>query len=115
AGEAEQHGRMKQGRRRVLGLGHPGGRAQEVGIVRSDRPQALVERAAGANTDSDVRIGRNLPPPPMATLVFWIAATGLVMATINTIGVAADAYRWGLGAAQWPFHALHAGALVPIQ
>jgi hypothetical protein len=61
------------------------------------------------------RARRNLPPPPLATLVLWIAATGLVMATINTIGVAADAYRWGLGAAQWPFRALFAGSLVPIQ
>jgi hypothetical protein len=37
------------------------------------------------------------------------------MATINTIGVAADAYRWGLGAAQWPFRAVYAWSLVPIQ
>ena len=61
------------------------------------------------------RSRRNLPPPPMATLAFWIAATGLVMATINTIDVAADAYRWGLATAQWPFRALYAGSLVPIQ
>jgi hypothetical protein len=61
------------------------------------------------------RARRNLPPPPMATLVFWIVATGFVMVTIKTIGVAADAYRWGLGAAQWPFRALHAGSLVPLQ
>ena len=40
----------------------------------------------------------------------WIAATGLVMASINTIELAADAYRWGLGLAQWPIRALLAGA-----
>ena len=61
------------------------------------------------------RARRGLPPPPIATLVCWIIATGLVMATINTIGVAADAYRWGLGAAQWPFRAVHAWSLVPIR
>src|SRR5829696_2606369 len=55
-----------------------------------------------------------LPPPPLAVLAFWIVATGLVMATINTVGVAADAYRWGLGAAQWPFRALRAGSLVAL-
>ena len=27
----------------------------------------------------------------------------LVMATINTWGLAADGYRWGLGLLQWPF------------
>lgn len=32
----------------------------------------------------------------------WIAATGLVMATINTLDSAALCYRWGLAAVQWP-------------
>ena len=61
------------------------------------------------------RARRGLPPPSMATLRFWIIATGLVMATINTIDIAADAYRWGLGAAQWPLRALRTWSLVPIQ
>jgi hypothetical protein len=61
------------------------------------------------------RARRGLPPPPPMVLVGWIAATGLVMATINTIDLAGDAYRWGLGAAQWPLRALRAGALVPIR
>lgn len=61
------------------------------------------------------RARRGLPPPSPSTLVFWIAATGLVMATINTLHVAADAYRWGLGAAQWPLRALHARSLVHVQ
>ena len=55
------------------------------------------------------------PPPPPVVLVGWIAATGLVMATINTIEIAGDAYRWGLGVAQWPLRALWSGALVPIR
>lgn len=61
-----------------------------------------------------LRARRGLPPPPRATLLVWIVATGLVMVTINTIGVAADAYRWGLGAAQWPIRALRAWSLVRI-
>ena len=36
----------------------------------------------------------------------WIVATGLVMATINVWDTAADAYRWGLGIAQWPVRAI---------
>lgn len=60
------------------------------------------------------RARRGLPPPSLAMLLFWIIATGLVMATINTIDLAADAYRWALGAAQWPFRALRAWSLVPI-
>jgi hypothetical protein len=60
------------------------------------------------------RARRGLPPPPMATLGFWIVATGLVMVTIKTLGPAADAYRWGLGLAQWPVRALRAGELVSI-
>ncbi|MBN8609777.1 MAG: hypothetical protein J0L92_04305 [Deltaproteobacteria bacterium] len=56
--------------------------------------------------------------PSHAWSISWIVATGLVMATINTIDLAADAYRWGLGVAQWPFRALFAGAMldvVPVQ
>lgn len=61
------------------------------------------------------RARRGLPPPATAVLVAWIAATGLVMATINTLDGAADAYRWGLGLAQWPFRAVRAWSVVPIQ
>lgn len=43
-------------------------------------------------------------------LPVWLVATGFVMATINTLDVAAEAYEVGLGAAQWPAFAL--GALV---
>lgn len=35
-------------------------------------------------------------------------ATGVVFAATKTIPLAADAYRSGLGAIQWPFHALFA-------
>lgn len=56
------------------------------------------------------RARRGLPPPPRAVLVGWILATGLVMITINTLPLAADGYRWGLGAAQWPIMALRAWA-----
>jgi hypothetical protein len=35
-------------------------------------------------------------------------ATGIVFAATKTIPIAADAYRYGLGAIQWPFHALFA-------
>ena len=55
-----------------------------------------------------------MPPPSPAALLCWIIATGLVMATINTVDVAANAYRWGLGAAQWPWRALRAWSLVSI-
>lgn len=61
------------------------------------------------------RARRGLPPPSPVVLVGWIAATGLVMAMIKTIDVAGDAYRWGLGAMQWPLRALRTGALVPIR
>jgi hypothetical protein len=61
------------------------------------------------------RARRGLPPPSLATLVFWIVATGLVMATIKTLGAAADCYRWGLGAAQWPIRALRGWSLPAIQ
>lgn len=48
----------------------------------------------------------------------WIAATGLVMVAINTVDLAADGYRWGLGVAQWPLRAVLAGgpvALAPVR
>ncbi len=61
------------------------------------------------------RARRGLPPPPGTGLVFWIVATGLVMVTINTIHVAGDAYRWGLGVAQWPIRALRAWSFVRVQ
>ncbi len=38
-------------------------------------------------------------------------ATGVVFAAIKTIPLAADAYRIGLGALQWPFRAIKAGVL----
>jgi hypothetical protein len=60
------------------------------------------------------RARRGLPPPPIAVLLCWVLATGLVMATINTLDLAATAYRWGLGAAQWPFRALRTWSLLPI-
>ena len=41
-------------------------------------------------------------------LLGWVLATGLVMATINTMDVAAEAYRVGLAALQWPAFALGA-------
>lgn len=50
--------------------------------------------------------------PSRAWSLGWIVATGLVMATINTIDVAADVYRVGLGWAQQPFRSVLAGAWV---
>lgn len=41
-------------------------------------------------------------------LIYWTGATALVMATINVLEPAAFAYRWGLGAAQWPAYAVSA-------
>lgn len=61
------------------------------------------------------RAGRGLPPPSPATLVFWTVATGLVMITINTLHLAGDGYRWGLGVAQWPIRALRSWSWVHIQ
>jgi hypothetical protein len=60
------------------------------------------------------RARRGLPPPPVSTLIVWILATGLVMVTINTLDLAADGYRWGLGAAQWPIQALRSWSLPRI-
>lgn len=51
---------------------------------------------------------RRSAPPGNGHLVFWVIATGSVMATINTLDSAALAYRHGLGAAQWPVFAAHA-------
>lgn len=53
--------------------------------------------------------------PSRAWALTWIVLTGMVMATINTLDVAADGYRVGLAVAQWPFRALMAGALVPLR
>jgi hypothetical protein len=60
------------------------------------------------------RARRHLPPPPTTVLVFWLVATGMVMATINTIGLFAETYRWGLGAAQWPFRVLRSWSIVSV-
>lgn len=60
------------------------------------------------------RAHRGLPPPRHATLLCWIVATGLVMVTIKTLPLAADGYRWGLGAAQWPIVALRAWSWVAV-
>lgn len=64
------------------------------------------------------RARRGLPAPPRAALAFWIVATGLVMVAIKTLPLAADCYRWGLGAAQWPLVALRSWswpALHPVR
>jgi hypothetical protein len=48
---------------------------------------------------------------PHAHAVLWggLVSAGLVMVLINTSTVCADAYRVGLGAAQWPFRILWSG------
>lgn len=61
------------------------------------------------------RARRGEPPPPPGVLVACIAATGLAMVSIKTVDLAADAYRHGLGAAQWPLRALRAWSLVPLR
>jgi hypothetical protein len=43
-------------------------------------------------------------------VLYCTIATGIVFAATKTIPVAADAYRYGLGALQWPFHALFGNA-----
>lgn len=45
--------------------------------------------------------GRELGRAELPWIAFWCAATGAVMATINTLPEAAWAYRHGLGLAQW--------------
>lgn len=48
-------------------------------------------------------------------VVYCAIATGLVFAATKTIPVAAEAYRYGLGALQWPFHALFGnGRYAPV-
>ncbi|HJL18788.1 MAG TPA: hypothetical protein RMH99_24210 [Sandaracinaceae bacterium LLY-WYZ-13_1] len=44
---------------------------------------------------------RGLGRAELPVVAFWSAATGFVMATINTLPDAAWAYRHGLGLAQW--------------
>ena len=48
-----------------------------------------------------------------AVLLASLAATGFVMASINTWAPAAEAYRWGLAAAQQPFRCLLGGFTCP--
>lgn len=58
------------------------------------------------------RLGR--PASSNRTLLFWCAATGFVMATINIFDGAAWTYEWGLGLAQTPFRSLMAGHWVEV-
>jgi len=58
---------------------------------------------------------RGLPPPAATTLLAWIAVTGLAMVAIKTFGPAAGAYRWGLGAVQWPLRVLRSWSLVGLR
>lgn len=44
-----------------------------------------------------------------------VAATGLVMISINTLDAAAWLYRWGLGTVQWPLRVVLTGELPAIQ
>ena len=53
-------------------------------------------------------VGRWRGPSSMA-LAVWIVVVGFAFAAIQVWEPATDAYRWGLGAAQWPFRALAAG------
>lgn len=57
---------------------------------------------------------RGRPIGSNATLVSWVLATGVVMATINVFDEAAWCYRYGLAALQLPFRALLAGHAVPL-
>ena len=52
------------------------------------------------------RRARGAEPPGNGHLLFWVVATGTVMATINTLDAAAWTYRHGLALAQWPALAL---------
>lgn len=45
---------------------------------------------------------------PNGVLLGWAIATALAMITIRFEGPMAEAYRWGLGLAQWPFRAVAA-------
>jgi hypothetical protein len=51
------------------------------------------------------------PGPGAGWIAGWVMATGAVMATINLFDWAAAAYRWGLGAAQWPLRAVYESML----
>lgn len=53
-----------------------------------------------------------------STRAIWIAciaATGLVMVTINLFDAAAFAYRWGLGIAHWPLRVVLDHQLAPVR
>ena len=49
----------------------------------------------------ELALGRRLARVELPATVLFCAATGFVMATINTLPAAAWAYRHGLGLAQW--------------
>lgn len=54
--------------------------------------------------------------PSRTVLVMAIVAVGVVFAAVQVWAPASEAYRWGLGALQWPFRAFAAlltGASVP--
>jgi hypothetical protein len=51
------------------------------------------------------------PGPGAGWILGWALATGAVMATINLFDWAATAYRWGLGAAQWPLRVVYESML----
>ncbi len=63
--------------------------------------QALVE-IVGPRDDRRVLLGA-------------VAATIVVFGAVQLLPAAADAYRWGLGALQWPVHALLDGLSAPLR
>ena len=65
---------------------------------------------------------RKLPVPGRVALVTSIVGSAGLFAAIELIPLVGEAYRWGLGAAQWPVRALAAlaaglplPALLPVQ
>ena len=56
--------------------------------------------------------------PSRRVLFITTIATGLVFSLTNTVPIAADAYRWGLGLLQWTYHQfifyLNEGSIIPI-
>jgi hypothetical protein len=49
---------------------------------------------------------RGRGPPRRAVLIGCAVGMAMIMALINTSAPAAEAYRWGLGALQWPGRAV---------
>jgi hypothetical protein len=77
----------------------------------SDVTSLIVAPVLLANATALLGLGRRRP---FALLVFWSLAMAAVMTAIKLSPLAADGYRYGLAALQWPFRSALALSLRPL-